>query len=788
MSSPRPPGPSAVGDSGKMSALHGSFHNTISTDTSRLNRERVLIPSESTQGIYRGCDMGEEELEATFRALRLSSTEEALASLNINNTIGAVTSSSSSVSLHSNSDPSGSTVTPNEPNTGSNASPKRTKRVLSQLDVNELIQMKISQLESASVTEEDEEKAIAKAMRKIHKEISLVVNGQEDHLGKVNVMQRKYLEMFQDMRKQERDHLKLKKKFELLQREKDLLCREKERLQKNNDELLVERNHLMEERQRDKISMAKSSSLCRKLEDLCRQIHRENRHIKEDAQERATQISGTFEKAIVEFKDKVEHDIAEKQRIIDENDSMLRDKFNGFLEQYDVREKHFNSVVKSKGLEVQLAQAKLEQQKQISQQESAKVDLLKSQLNAFTKTEAELRKQLNVYVDKFKQVEETLNKSNSLFQTFRKEMEAMSKKGSSLEKVNLAIRAKCDTMNRNILEMAEERTKHQNALEAANKKRIKLETLCRALHAERTVLRKSLDVYEARYPGLATSAPTIASQNGGGGENGTQVDCDTPRGRNDSSVTRVFLQHAIGTTTSVPMTGAGPTLSVQNGGVKQSKLTGRRASITSGRLRQKQKQQHLQLLLQRCEQSSASPILERDNFKADDDGLDDSAHKCTCSTGTIRQIENHVSVLQGTPQGIQYAIAGPTLLPPLQSVSKVQPSKHEQNHSEGTVRQSSNATVVLANDASSSDVQDTNTASVSKGTKARKKSKRKEEGKHLKDGPGTAADTRMSMPKSSKTPPSPLSTSSLGAVSRHAQAQESYESTRIAGLQTSAID
>jgi hypothetical protein len=36
---------------------------------------------------------------------------------------------------------------------------------------------------------------IAKAMKKIHKEISQLVNGQEDHLGKVNIMQRKYLEM-----------------------------------------------------------------------------------------------------------------------------------------------------------------------------------------------------------------------------------------------------------------------------------------------------------------------------------------------------------------------------------------------------------------------------------------------------------------------------------------------------------------------------------------------------------------------------------------------------------------
>lgn len=103
-------------------------------------------------------------------------------------------------------------------------------------------------------------------------------------------------------------------------------------------------------------------------------------------------------------------------------------------------------------------------------------------METFTKTEIELRKQLNIYVDKFKQVEETLNKSNELFMTFRKEMEQvclfcpitfaikryiyvsligvcihqMTKKTKKLEKENSAIKGKCDTMNKNILEMAEE--------------------------------------------------------------------------------------------------------------------------------------------------------------------------------------------------------------------------------------------------------------------------------------------------------------------------------------------
>ncbi|KAF9951310.1 hypothetical protein BGZ72_007145 [Mortierella alpina] len=727
-------------------------------------------------------DLEDEDLEATFRAMRLSSTEEALAALEMEDASrnsgggsrNVTTSSSSSSPTFSSADSPASTANGNEPNpSGPGASPKKSKRVLSQLDVNELIQMKISQLETAATTEEDEEKAVAKAMKKIHKEISQVVNGQEDHLGKATFMQRKYLEMFQDMRKQERDQQKLKKKLELLQRERDLFYREKERLQKGNELLTAERNQLLEERQGDKISLTKSSNLCRKLEDLCRQFHRENRRIKEEVHQRTNQISGTFEKAIVEFKDKVEHDIAEKQRLIDENDTMLRDKFQGFLEQYDVREKHFNSVVKSKDLELQLAQAKLEQQKQIAQQEAAKVELLKSQLNAFSKTEAELRKQLNVYVEKFKQVEETLNKSNSLFQTFRKEMEAMSKKGNSLEKVNLAIRAKCDTMNRNILEMAEERTKHQNALEAADKKRIKLETLCRALHAEKNAARRSLDIYEARYPELAVAIQT-------GVENGKPFE-DTWKSKSESSLTRTFLQCGLGRATPAVATAAtaGPTLSVQNGGVKQSKLGSRRASITSGKLRQKQKQQHLQMLLQRCEHPATGTTglsngverleegaLVESPGSQDDSNSGDSVEECECHITDRQDLRGHMAV-RGTAQDIPLA---------------KMPQEAEKKEREDALNAPSFVHDPPPTVDSRPSAKDADMIDVAKVASAQKKSKRKGEVRRIqgrdKDTSNATIDARSQLGDS---PPSMSpSSASLGVVSRHAQAQEEYGLVRIA--------
>jgi len=62
-------------------------------------------------------------------------------------------------------------------------------------------------------------------------------------------------------------------------------------------------------------------------------MYSDNNRIREDVLQRTDHISGTFEKAIVEFKDKVETEIAEKQRRMDANDTLYeRDKmFTRFM-------------------------------------------------------------------------------------------------------------------------------------------------------------------------------------------------------------------------------------------------------------------------------------------------------------------------------------------------------------------------------------------------------------------------------------------------------------------------
>jgi hypothetical protein len=64
-------------------------------------------------------------------------------------------------------------------------------------------------------------------------------------------------------------------------------------------------------------------------------------------------------------------------------------------------------------------------------------------------------------------------------------MEEMSKKTKRLEKENIQLTRKHDSTSRNVIEMADQRTKSDKEIEMLKKKNAKLENLCRALQRER---------------------------------------------------------------------------------------------------------------------------------------------------------------------------------------------------------------------------------------------------------------------------------------------------------------
>lgn len=81
-------------------------------------------------------------------------------------------------------------------------------------------------------------------------------------------------------------------------------------------------------------------------------------------------------------------------------------------------------------------------------------------------------------------MEDTLNNSNDLFLTFRKEMEEMSKKTKRLEKENLNLTRKQEATNKNIFQMAEERSQSQQTIDRLTRENEKLKKLCRAMQSQ----------------------------------------------------------------------------------------------------------------------------------------------------------------------------------------------------------------------------------------------------------------------------------------------------------------
>ncbi|KAL8826223.1 MAG: hypothetical protein Q9191_003934 [Dirinaria sp. TL-2023a] len=341
---------------------------------------------------------------------------------------------------------------------------KGKKKAADPNETGKLLAAKINQLELDAAGEKDQEAEIEREVKKANRDLSNLLNGMETPLSRLEVVQKKYTELLADMKRLDRDNMKSKKRADQLQKEKD----------------------------QGRSELGKTITIKEKLEKLCRELSRENKKMKdehkrlEDTEKRSRHHLG---ESIESLLLNIEHAMKQKenpesQKLNMELDELFRQKFKSFIEQYELRELHFQSLMRTKECEVQYNLARYEQQRKEAENQVKKSQTLTAQVSTFSQTETELRSQLNIYVEKFKQVEDTLNNSNDLFLTFRKEMEEMSKKTKRLEKENLTLTRKHDLTNRNILEMAEERTRSNKELETLRKKNSTLESVIRRMQEQ----------------------------------------------------------------------------------------------------------------------------------------------------------------------------------------------------------------------------------------------------------------------------------------------------------------
>lgn len=232
------------------------------------------------------------------------------------------------------------------------------------------------------------------------------------------------------------------------------------------------------------VELRKNVAVREKLESLCRELQRQNKiltdeckKVSTEGQQKRLDLSTKFHDAIKDASTKLG-----EQR--DENE-MLRQNLKQFSEQYELREQQFMQQIKKKTLELQLAEVKLQQQLEASCQEQAKVKLYTEQISQLLETEKNLRLQLAADGEKFQQFQETLTKSNEVFESFKKEMEKMAKTIKDLNRENNFLKRKCEKTDVSLIELVDEREKVKKQLEKTKNQKEKLESLCRSLQAER---------------------------------------------------------------------------------------------------------------------------------------------------------------------------------------------------------------------------------------------------------------------------------------------------------------
>jgi hypothetical protein len=251
-------------------------------------------------------------------------------------------------------------------------------------DAHRALLSKISQLESTTAEDAHQNAEIEAEVKKANRDLSQLLNTMEPHNSKLDILQRKYSELLADMKRTEREHVKAKKRGDQLQKEKEEIGKERTR----------------------------ERGLKEKLEKLSRELTRENKKLKDDYRDlkensanRNEELHRKLENMVLDVEEVVSEKRApERQSAEMEQDKLFREKFTSFLHQYELRELHFQSLLRMKDLEIQYQIARHDQLKKAQENELSKSHQLTRQVSTFSQTENELRGQLNVYVEKFKQV------------------------------------------------------------------------------------------------------------------------------------------------------------------------------------------------------------------------------------------------------------------------------------------------------------------------------------------------------------------------------------------------
>ncbi|KAL4717154.1 hypothetical protein ACJJTC_017041 [Scirpophaga incertulas] len=261
-----------------------------------------------------------------------------------------------------------------------------------------------------------------------------------------------------------------------------------------------------------------------KLENLCRELQKQNKAIKEESllkireeEERRKETQSKFQNTLADITALLQQNNEKNAKLRDDNISMT-EKFKSVVQQYQLREQQVDKMAKQMALETQLSDAKLqkaslehqaEKERLVSEMEHMKVNLAQShaKILELQGTETALKSQLLVYTDKYDEFQNALVKSNQVFGGFKEQMDMMSKKIKRLERESMSWKKRWETSQTALLDMCGDRQSSEEKVAAATRQLHHMQSLCRTLQGERTVLLNTLKEHNIERPPVPPPAP-----------------------------------------------------------------------------------------------------------------------------------------------------------------------------------------------------------------------------------------------------------------------------------------
>ncbi|KAJ8711566.1 hypothetical protein PYW08_008520 [Mythimna loreyi] len=284
---------------------------------------------------------------------------------------------------------------------------------------------------------------------------------------------------------------------------------------------------LLKEKDQLQLEFNKTILVKSKLENLCRELQKQNKAIKEESllkireeEERRKETQTKFQSTLSEITAMLQQN-NEKNAKLREDNITMSEKFKSVVQQYQLREQQVDKMAKQMALETQLSDAKMQKaslehqadkERLLAEMEQVKVTLAqyRAKIMELQGTETSLRGQLAVYTDKYDEFQNALVKSNQMFGGFKEQMEKMSKKIKKLEKESLSWKTRWETSQTALLDMCGERQASEERAAAASRQLQHMQSLCRTLQAERTVLLSTLKDNNIPRPAVPAAPPAPA--------------------------------------------------------------------------------------------------------------------------------------------------------------------------------------------------------------------------------------------------------------------------------------